>query len=67
MSAHCAKIDQFAEYCKSMRHIYGKDVPLMTRERWDAACSEPRKTRVLTESEFDYEQESMRNGDGPIY
>jgi hypothetical protein len=50
-----------------MRKIYGKDVPLMTRERWDAACRQPRKVRVLTEAEFDYGNFSEEMGDGPIY
>lgn len=68
MTAHCAPpIDQFTEYCIFMRKIYGKDVPLMTRERWDAACRQPRKVRVLTEAEFDYGNFSEEMGDGPIY
>ena len=68
MTAHCAPpIDQFASYCAKMRQVYGKDVPLMTRERWDAACMEPRKARMLTECEFDYGQFSEEMGDGPIY
>ena len=68
MTAHCAPpIDQFTSYCAKMRQIYGKDVPLMTRERWDAACREPRKARVLTEAEFDYGNFSEEMGDGPIY
>lgn len=50
-----------------MRHLYGKGVPLMSRERWDAACREPRKARVLSECEFDYSNFSEENGDGPVY
>ncbi len=68
MTCYCAPpIDQFTSYCAKMRQIYGKDVPLMTRERWDAACREPRKARVLTEVEFDYGNLSEEMGDGPIY
>jgi len=68
LTAHCAPpIDQFAEYCRFMRHLYGKGVPLMSRERWDAACREPRKARVLSECEFDYSNFSEENGDGPVY
>ncbi len=68
MTCYCAPpIDQFASYCAKMRQIYGSDVPLMSRERWDAACHEPRKVRVLSEVEFDYNEESIMNGDGGIY
>ena len=68
MTAHCAPpIDQFASYCEKMKRVYGKDCPLMSRERWDAACNEPRKARVLTECEFDYGQFNEEMGDGPIY
>lgn len=67
MTAHCAPpIDQFASYCAKMRQVYGKDVPLMTRERWDAACREP-NSHKFTDDQFDDNYESMRNGDGSIY
>jgi hypothetical protein len=49
-----------------MRQVYGKDVPLMTRERWDAACREP-NSHKFTDDQFDDNYESMRNGDGSIY
>jgi hypothetical protein len=67
VTAHCAKIDQFVEYTKMMKHLYGKDCPLMTRDRWDAACSKPRKVRVLNDAEFDYNYFSEECGDGSIY
>ena len=67
MTAFCARIDHFADYCKKMKLVYGDSVPLMSRERWDAACREPRKVRVLTEAEFDYGNFSEEMGDGPIY
>lgn len=67
MTAYCAQVDQFAEYCEQMKRVYGRDVPLMTRERWDAACSEPRRPRLLTDEEFDDNQFSMENGNGSIY
>lgn len=67
MTAHCAPpIDQFASYCTKMRQVYGRDVPLMTRARWDAACMEPRG-RKLSEDELDDNYEGWRSGDGPIY
>jgi hypothetical protein len=66
MPAHGAKVDQFAEYTKMMRHLYGKDCPLMSRERWDAACSQP-SVRKLTDDQFDDNQFSEEMGDGTIY
>lgn len=67
MTAHCAPpIDQFASYCEKMKRVYGRDCPLMTRERWDAACMEPRG-RKLTDDQFDDNLFSMENGDGEIY
>ena len=37
----------------------------LARLRAMGACG--RQTRKLTESEFDYSQESLQNGDGEIY
>jgi len=70
VTAHCSppfEPDSFVAYCEKMKRVYGKDVPLMSRERWEAACREPRKTRALTEVEFDYSNFSEEYGDGPIY
>jgi hypothetical protein len=70
MPCHCSTshpLDQFEIYCANMKRVYGKDVSLMTRERWDAACSEPRKARVLTDDDFDYNYFSEECGDGSIY
>jgi hypothetical protein len=67
MPCHCASIDFYASYIAKMKQVYGADCPLMTRERWDAACRAPRNDRVLTNDEFDDSQFSEENGDGPIY
>jgi hypothetical protein len=69
MPAHCSppfEPDSFVAYTKTMKRVYGKDCPLMSRETWDAACKEPRG-RKLTDDQFDDNQFSMENGDGQIY
>lgn len=60
-------IDNYTRHVELMRKVYGKDVPLMTRAQWDAACHAPRSVRMLIDDQFDDNYESMRNGDGTIY
>lgn len=61
-----ASFDFYTAYCASTTKVYGAKY-CMTREQWDAACKAPRKTRRLTETEFDTSQFSEEYGDGPIY
>lgn len=61
-----ASFDFYAAYCASTTKVYGAKY-CMTREKWDAACKQPRKTRKLTDDEFDDNQFSAENGDGEIY
>ena len=53
----------FEQYRDLMQKVYGQEI---TRVWWDNACK-PKPSRRLTDDEFDYDQYSRENGDGPIY
>lgn len=57
--------DPYASYCETIAKVYGAD-KCPTREQWDAMSATPR-ARKLTANEFDDNQFSMENDDGPIY
>lgn len=56
----------YTSYCEKFGATYGAD-KCPTREQWDAMCRKPRTVRVLSDDEFDHDQDSRENGDGGIY
>lgn len=58
-------IDLYAKYCETMRTVYGANVPLPTRESWNTPKASRR--RPLTDDEFDFNREAVRNGDREIF
>lgn len=58
-------IDPYARYCETIAKVYGAST-CPTREQWDAACTTPRR-RPLTDDEFDFNREAVRNGDLEIF
>ena len=57
-------MNAFEQYRDMYRKVYGREI---TREWWDNACKKQEPQRKLTDDEFDYDQYSQEQGDGPIY